>query len=166
MLFYPIRPESNLVCLPISLAEQASLCLLRELSHKLKAGFPSPATDYVEESLDLNAYLVTNKAATFVFQVKGDSMIGAGIHDGDKVIVDRSINAAHDDIVAAVVDGEYTLKRLFKRAGRIELRPENPLFSPIVFNAGIELQIWGVVTGSIRRYRQQAKPKSTRSVRG
>ena len=76
----------------------------------------------------------------------------AGILDGDKVIVDKSLQARHGDIVVAVVDGDFTIKRLFKRGQRIELHPDNPAFRPIVFVDGQELKIWGVLVGSIRRY--------------
>lgn len=120
--------------------------------HRLSAGFPSPASEYLEEGLDFNTYLIRNKPATFVFSVKGDSMIGASIEDGDKVVVDRAITPRHDDIVVAVVDGEYTIKRLYKQRGRIELHPENPAYPPIVFSEGTELSVWGVVVGMIRRY--------------
>ncbi len=155
--------EINLISPPVCLSESCSAIFLRELGHQLKAGFPSPATDYVEETLDLNAYLIANQAATFVFQVKGESMTGAGIFEGDKVIVDRSINPLSGDIVVAVVGGEYTLKRLIQVAGRIELHPENPDFQPIVFKGDTELQIWGVVVGSIRRYHQRTKPQRKRT---
>ena len=124
----------------------------RLLSHRISAGFPSPATDYVEEGLDLNDYLVRNKAATFMFTVKGDSMTGASIEEGDKVVVDRAQHPKHGDIVVAVVDGEYTIKRLFKHMGRVELRPENAAYPPIVFHDGSELMVWGVVVGVVRRY--------------
>ena len=124
----------------------------RLLSHRISAGFPSPATDYVEEGLDLNDYLVRNKAATFMFTVKGDSMTGASIEEGDKVVVDRAQHPKHGDIVVAVVDGEYTIKRLFKHMGRVELRPENAAYPPIVFLDGSELMVWGVVVGVVRRY--------------
>ena len=122
------------------------------ISFKLPAGFPSPATDYLEDGLDLNAFLVQHKEASFIFQVKGHSMQHAGILDGDKVIVDKSLQARHGDIVVAVVDGDFTIKRLFKRGQRIELHPDNPAFQPMVFVDGQELKIWGVVVGSIRRY--------------
>ncbi|MCB1959251.1 MAG: translesion error-prone DNA polymerase V autoproteolytic subunit [Rhodocyclaceae bacterium] len=125
---------------------------LRLLSHRISAGFPSPATDYVEEGLDLNDYLVRNKPATFMFSVKGDSMIDASIEDGDKVIVDRALTPNHNDIVVAVIDGEYLLKRLYKHSGRIELRAENPAYQPIEFQDGCELLVWGVVVGVVRRY--------------
>lgn len=127
------------------------------IGHRISAGFPSPAADYSEESLDLNNYLVHNKPATFMFTVKGDSMINASIAEGDKVVVDRSLKAKHNDIVIAVVDSEYTIKRLYKSQGVIELRPENPSYSPIHFNENSELQIWGVVVGVVRRYTTKAK---------
>lgn len=124
---------------------------LRLVLHRVQAGFPSPATDYIEEGLDLNDYLVRHRAASFLFTVQGDSMQGAGIVEGDKVIVDRSIDPQHNHIVIAVVDGEYTIKRLFRRGSRIELRPENPAFQPIRFADGSQLEIWGVVVGVVRR---------------
>ena len=124
---------------------------LRLVLHRVQAGFPSPATDYIEEGLDLNDYLVRHRAASFLFTVQGYSMQGAGIVDGDKVVVDRSIDPQHNHIVIAVVDGEYTIKRLYWRGSRIELRPENPAFQPICFVDGSQLEIWGVVVGVVRR---------------
>jgi DNA polymerase V len=121
----------------------------------MSAGFPSPAGDYTEEALDLNTYLVRNKPATFMFSVKGDSMIGASIEEGDKVVVDRSLRPRHNDIVVAVVDAEYTIKRLYKHRGRVELRPENPSYQPMAFKEGAELEVWGVVVGVVRRYPQR-----------
>ena len=122
------------------------------LSHRISAGFPSPAADYAEEGLDLNSYLVQNKPATFMFTVKGDSMMGAGICDGDKVVVDKALKPKHKDIVVAVVNDEYTIKRLYQLRGKTELQPENPNYEPITFNENSELQIWGVVVGVVRKY--------------
>jgi len=79
-------------------------------------------------------------------------MVGAGICDADKVIVDKALKPKHKDIVVAVVDGEYTIKRLYQLRGRIELQPENPSYEPITFNEDSELQIWGVVVGVVRKY--------------
>lgn len=121
--------------------------------HKLAAGFPSPAADYVEKGLDLNAYLVVHKEASFFFRVVGESVSGAGIMDGDIVLVDRSVNPCHGHFVLAVIDGEYTLKRLHHLAGVIELHPENPAFAPIRLVEGQELQCWGVITAVVRKYR-------------
>ena len=127
--------------------------LLPLAAHRVPAGFPSPATDYLEDGLDLNAYLVQHPAATFLFSVQGHSMQGAGILDGDKVVVDRSVPARHGHIVIAVVDGEFTLKRLYQRHNRLELHPDNPAFPPIRLTEGKQLEIWGVVVGVVRRYR-------------
>ena len=137
---------------PKALAGYFAACELKLLSHRISAGFPSPAADYAEEGLDLNHYLVQNKPATFMFTVKGDSMLGAGICDGDKVVVDKALKPKHKDIVVAVVDSEYTIKRLYQLRGRIELQAENPNYQAITFNEGSELQIWGVVVGVVRKY--------------
>lgn len=107
----------------------------------------------MEPGLDLNEYLVRNKAASFLFSVAGDSMIGAGIMDGDKVVVDRSVAPVHGRIVIAVINSEYTLKRLFHFNGLLELRSENKSYSPIRMEEGTELEIWGVVVGVVRKYR-------------
>jgi len=148
-------PNHQAICLsqePKTLSKSFPLTELKLLSHRLSAGFPSPAGDYAEDGLDLNNYLVKNKPASFMFTVRGESMIGAGIFDGDKVVVDKSIKPKHNEIVVAVVDGEYTIKRFYKYRGVIELRPENPSYPAITFQDGNELQIWGVVVGVVRRY--------------
>ena len=138
------KPEPLLACLP-------GFDIPQFIS-RLAAGFPSPATDYMEEALDLNTFLVRHKAATYAFAVKGQSMRDAGIHDGDKVLVDRSVNPKHGQIVVAVVNGDYTIKRLHSVAGCIELHAENPEFLPRKFQDGEHLEVWGVVVGVIRRY--------------
>jgi DNA polymerase V len=156
---YPISPpqaQSNLSQTPVSAALNPTARCRPLLAHRISAGFPSPAADYIEVGLDLNEYLVQNKPATFLFTVKGDSMTGASIEEGDKVIVDRALNPKHNDIVVAVVDGEYTLKRLYKYKGRIELRAENTVYPPIEFKDGNELLVWGVVVGVVRRYSKRA----------
>jgi DNA polymerase V len=121
-------------------------------SSRIAAGFPSPADDHLEGPIDLNAHLVAHPAATFVVRVEGDSMTGAGIRDGDLLVVDRSREAQSGSIVVAVVDGELTLKRLrFGRQG-VRLEPENPAYKPIVVRENAELVIWGVVAHAIRSY--------------
>ena len=147
-----LRPLHNLEQTPLDVALEPTALDMRLLTHRISAGFPSPATDYMEDGLDLNDYLVRNKPATFLFTVKGDSMIGASIEADDKVVVDRARTPKHGDIVVAVVDSEYTLKRLYKRPPRVELHAENPAYSPIVFRDGNELVVWGVVVGMVRRY--------------
>ena len=116
------------------------------------AGFPSPVEDYVEGSLDLNEHLIAHKEATFFVRVRGDSMAGAGIRNGDLLVVDRAREATDGDIVIAVVDGELTVKRLYKRGGNLRLMPENPCFHPIDFKDGQELTVWGVVTSAIHQF--------------
>ena len=135
-----------------SVAKYSMPLLLPLAAHRVPAGFPSPATDYLEDGLDLNAYLVQHPAATFLFSVQGHSMQGAGILDGDKVVVDRAVDARHGHIVVATVDGEFVLERLYQRHNRVELHPENPAFPPIQFTGSTQLQIWGVVVGVVRRY--------------
>jgi DNA polymerase V len=118
-------------------------------SGKISAGqsrFPSPAQDYEQKTLDLNDRFIANPPATFFFTVKGDSMIGAGIFDGATLIVDRSLRPKSSNIVIADVDGEWMVKRLYKRSGVIKLLSDNPLNEPIVLKEGQELVIFGVVT--------------------
>lgn len=117
------------------------------------AGFPSPAEDYAEGRLDLNDFLVEHEAATFYVRVKGHSMSGAGILDGDIIAVDRALEARDGDIVLAVVDGELTVKELCRKGGVVRLLPHHPDFSPIEFRPGQELVIWGVVKGVVRKLR-------------
>jgi len=114
--------------------------------NRIAAGFPSPAEDYIEDRIDLNERLVKNPPATFLVRVKGNSMTGAGIFEGDTMVVDRSLEAASGSVVVAVVDGELTVKRLSIRRGKVRLLAENPEFTPIEFKDGQELVVWGVVT--------------------
>jgi DNA polymerase V len=118
-------------------------------SAKVSAGqsrFPSPAQDYEQKFLDLNERYINNPPATFFFEVKGESMIGAGIFDGDTVIVDRAVKPKSSSIVIADVDGEWMVKRLYKRGNVVKLLSENPEHPPIEFSEGQELVIFGVVT--------------------
>jgi len=117
--------------------------------YKVTAGFPSPADDYVEDLLDLNQLLVKNKPATFFLRVKGNSMIGAGIHDDDIVVCDRSLEPVDRSIVVAVLDGELTIKRLVFANGKTQLVAENPDFPAITMKDGQELTCWGVVTSAV-----------------
>ncbi len=115
------------------------------------AGFPSPAADHTQKRIDLNDHLIHNKEATFLFRVKGDSMTGIGIYQGDMLVVDRSIEAKHNDIVIAVLNNEFTVKRLYRRGGVVKLIPENNLYPPIAIKSGEELSIWGVVTYNLHK---------------
>jgi DNA polymerase V len=122
------------------------------LFSSVAAGFPSPAADYQEGTLDLNQEFVKSPSSTFFVRVTGESMTGEGIFPGSLLIVDRSLTARHDSVVIALVDTELTVKKLYKRGGVIELHAANPRYNPISFCEGTELEIWGVVTGAIRRF--------------
>ena len=119
---------------------------------RISAGFPSPADDYEDKRLDINEYLVRNPVSTFFFSVEGDSMQGAEIFDGDILVVDKSIRPRHGQIVIAFVDGQRLVKRLYQRAGRVALLAENPAYPPLEIRDGMELLIWGVVTGKFKRF--------------
>jgi len=110
------------------------------------AGFPSPADDYVDRKLDLNEYLVKHPSATFFVRVEGESMINAGIHCGDVLIVDRALEATDKKIVIANVGGELTVKRIRKIKSKLFLAAENPDFEPIEVKGGEQFEVWGVVT--------------------
>ncbi|WP_237772428.1 LexA family protein [Herbaspirillum robiniae] len=119
----------------------------------LPAGFPSPAADYTADPLDLNQYLVDRVACTFLFDVAGWSMRLAGIHEGDKVVVDRSVPPHTGDIVVAIVNDEFIIKRLFWTGAAYELHPDNPDYQPIRFKDDDVLQVFGVVVGVLRKVR-------------
>lgn len=114
------------------------------------AGFPSPADDYIEDTIDLNDVLISNPVATFLWRVAGDCMIDAKIFHSDVIIVDRSVQPKHRSIVLAVVDGEATIKRLLKRHGQITLINENSKLPPFEPGEGADITIWGVVTWALR----------------
>ncbi|MBP6961288.1 MAG: translesion error-prone DNA polymerase V autoproteolytic subunit [Thermotogae bacterium] len=116
---------------------------------KISAGFPSPADDYMEVGLDLNEELIKNPAATYFVRVSGDSMIDAGIHDHDILIVDRSIEAREGKIVIAILDGELVVKRLQRVKDQLFLVPENKKFRPIPIHPESDFLIWGTVTNVI-----------------
>lgn len=124
--------------------------LLPLLVERASCGFPSPAQDYVEQGIDLNAYCIRHPAASYLVQASGDSMVGAGIYSGDLLVVDRSIEAAHHHIVIACVNGEMTCKRLELKP-RFRLVAENPVYPPIEPEEGDSMEIFGVVTNIIRR---------------
>ena len=121
--------------------------------HKVPAGFPSPADDYKEKKLDLNEYLIKQYDSTFFVRIKGDSMIDAGINDNDIVIVDRSIEAALGDIVLASVDSNFTVKTLSKIKLFPRLLPANDKYKPILITENMEFEIWGVITGAVRKFK-------------
>ncbi len=129
--------------------------LLPVAGGSVRAGFPSPADDFSVKRVDLNELLITQPLAIFIWRVCGVSMVPAGIHDGDLLIVNRALSAAHGDIVVAEVDGEFTVKRLYNKAGRVKLVAADPTFPDIRPRDGQTLQICGVVTAAIKIYRRR-----------
>ena len=124
-----------------------------QLAPEIRAGFPSPAEEYLHESLDFNRDLVKHPEATFYGRVKGDSMIGAGINDGDIAVIDRSREPHDGSIIVAYINNEFTIKYLdltHKAEGYIELRPANEAYSPIRINPDDDFEVWGVVVFTIR----------------
>ena len=116
---------------------------------RVAAGFPSPADDHIEGKLDLNRHLIKHPAATFFVRAEGESMIGAGIHPGDILVVDKSLKPGHGKIVIAVLDGEFTVKRIEQRGGALRLLPENEVYPAIEITGAMDFEIWGVVTSVI-----------------
>ncbi len=118
-----------------------------------QAGFPSPAADHRIQRVDLNAELVQHEEATLLVRVRGESMRDVGIFDGNILVVDKSLTPVHGDIVVAILDDEFTCKKLYCRDGLVKLQPANPDFPEIVPQEGQELRIWGVVTSTVTRFR-------------
>ncbi len=121
------------------------------LGRAVPAGFPSPADDYVSGRISLDTYLIQHQEATFFLHVSGDSMRGLGISDGDLLVVDRALQAAHESVVIAVVDGEFMVKQLLHTPQGYVLHSANPAYHDIVVGAEQELTVWGVVRWSIHR---------------
>ena len=146
---------TTVIRVPVSEVEP----ILRALQHKfyrlpfyqdaVAAGFPSPAENEMADKLDLNELLIKHPAATFFLRVSGSSMIGAGIHHDDILVVDRSLEPTHGKIVIASLNGEFTVKRLSRDGKRVQLLAENPAYAPIQINEEMDLHIWGVVTNVI-----------------
>lgn len=118
------------------------------------AGFPSPSMGDLREALDLNSLCIRHHAATYYIRARGDSMIGAGIDDGDVLVVDRAISAANRDIIIAAVDGEFTVKRLELSEHGVRLLPENPKYAPIDLSTAEEAEFFGVVTWVVKQVKK------------
>lgn len=136
---------------PTNLGELPHLAL-PIVEGRVRAGFPSPADDFAVNRHDLNELLITHPLATFFWQVSGQSMREAGIDDGDILVVNRALTPVHGHIVVAQVDGDFTVKKLHSRAGKIKLIPANPTFPELTFKEGQQLIICGVVTSAIKRF--------------
>lgn len=135
---------------PVSISETPLLVLL--LKNRVTAGFPSPAEDLGAQRIDLTQVLITHPQATYFLRASGHSMVEAGIFDGDILVVDRAVKPRHNHVVVAVVDGDFTVKRLYQRAGRTKLKAANPTFADIVPKEGQTIEVWGVVTSSIKQF--------------
>ncbi len=144
----PVRIPLDMVDTVLKYANRGGFRLPLYAS-RVAAGFPSPADDYEERQLDLNEHLVQRPESTFFVRASGDSMINAGIHSGDILVVDRSLEPKHGKVVIAIIDNELTVKRLYKTDSQISLVPENPNYKSIELAEESELQIWGVVTNVI-----------------
>ncbi|HIM96348.1 MAG TPA: translesion error-prone DNA polymerase V autoproteolytic subunit [Gammaproteobacteria bacterium] len=123
-------------------------------TERVPAGFPSPAQDYIEQTLDLNELCISHPAATFFVRVEGESMTGAGIFPNDILVVDRSLTARHGDIVIASLEREMTVKLLHLNPPPVQLLACNPAYPPLVITEGMVLEIFGVVTNVVRNLRQ------------
>ena len=130
----------------------AVLQTISQAVQSVPAGFPAAANENSHEQVSLDSYLVSNPASTVLFRVRGDSMTGVGIYDGDLLVVDRSIEPVHGQIVVAAINNDMTVKRLYKRAGEVKLQAANPQFQDITFVESDEMSVWGVVTFSLRRW--------------
>ena len=122
----------------------------------IRAGFPSPAEDYLSESLDFNRDLIKHPESTFYGRVKGDSMIDLGIEAGDIAVIDRSIEAEHGDIVVAYINGDFNIKLLdltHKKEGYIELRSANPKYPSFRIDECDNFEVWGVVIWTIKKWK-------------
>ena len=131
--------------------EQLQLDKIKLAESMVPAGFPSPADDFVEMELNIHDYIVKNKDATFCVKVEGNSMTKANIQSRDVLIVDRSVEPEHNNIVLAVIDGEFTVKRLAVNNGSLYLSPENDNFTPIKITKEMDFLVWGVITHIIHK---------------
>ncbi len=139
----------------ISLLEPTTRMSISVAIEKVAAGFPSPAQDYIDKKIDMNEHLIKNECATFIVKVASLSMINAGIDIDDELIVDRSIDAKHRDIIVALVDNDFTVKRLMiDDDGKVWLKAENPEYSNIYLDDGQQLEVWGVVTFVLKNTRK------------
>ena len=120
-------------------------------SNNISAGFPSPADDFKEIRISLDKEIVKNEEATFYARVDGESMLGAGLNDGDVIVLDRSAEPKDGSIAVCFLDGEFTVKRLKLKNKEIYLMPENSKYSPIKIGEGNELSIWGIVTYVVKK---------------
>ena len=147
----PLSIKSDESISQIWLADDSRNIELPYYDTRVQAGFPSPAEDHLEESLDLNTLVIDNPSATFFVRVAGESMREIGITDGDILVVDRSIENWGNRIVVAVIDSEFTIKRFTKRNGTVVLEAENPDYPSIRITEEIDFSVWGVVCWTLKK---------------
>lgn len=154
----PYLNQSIILCdvVSIKLVIPSTHMLVPYALEKINAGFPSPAQDYIDKALDMNEHLIKNETATFIVKVASLSMLNAGIDIDDELIVDRSLDAKHGDIVVALIDNDFTVKRLMIDEKGQWLKAENPDYKDIYLLDGQELLIWGVVTHIIKMTRKRS----------
>ena len=149
--------NGNSVTVDIFSADVSQSLALPYADQGIQAGFPSPAQDYLNESIDLNREIVKHPASTFYGRVEGESMIEEGIEPGDLLVIDRSIEPDDGDLTVCCVDGEFTLKRIRLERNRVWLQPSNEAFDPILVTPDNRFEIWGVVTYTIKQNRRPRK---------
>lgn len=143
------KPSHPMLALKAAIAQDNKFALPL-YDHKVAAGFPSPADAHTDTQLDLNQYLIKNPTTTFYVRVEGESMLNAGIHPNDLLVVDLSLSAQEGNVVIAMMDGEFTVKRLkYGPQNQIWLMPENEKYPPLLVKEGMDFRIWGVVTNVI-----------------
>ena len=147
----PLSIKSDESISQIWLADDSRNIELPYYDTRVQAGFPSPAEDHLEESLDLNTLVIDNPSATFFVRVAGESMREIGITDGDILVVDRSIESWKNRIVVAVIDSEFTIKRFTKRNGTVVLEAENPDYPSIRITEEMDFSVWGVVCWTLKK---------------
>lgn len=151
-----IRPDIINDVLSVTVVTPSTFLSIPYAIEKISAGFPSPAQDYIDKRLDMNEHLIKNECATFIVKVGSLSMLNAGIDIDDELIVDRSLDAKHQDIVVALIENDFTVKRLMIDDSGRWLKAENPDYKNIYFNEGQELIIWGVVTFILKNARRKS----------
>ncbi|QEY31550.1 translesion error-prone DNA polymerase V autoproteolytic subunit [Synechococcus sp. RSCCF101] len=148
-----LPPESVAASPPQPLRLRRRRLLLPLPEESVAAGFPSPADDYIDVGIDLNEQLIRHPASTFFLRVSGESMTGAGIHHGDLLVVDRSLDPRPGRVVVAVLDGAFTLKRLVRRGGVLQLEAAHPDYPPLDLRRSGDVQLWGVAIYAIHQLR-------------
>lgn len=151
-----LRPDIINDVLSVTVVTPSTFLSIPYAIEKISAGFPSPAQDYIDKRLDMNEHLIKNECATFIVKVGSLSMLNAGIDIDDELIVDRSLDAKHQDIVVALIENDFTVKRLMIDESGRWLKAENPDYKNIYFNEGQELIIWGVVTFILKNARKKS----------